>query len=257
MNMNDPDPGTPSDDQVSNNVPAPPVPAPASGRVAARRESIPAPAPVPFSSGEVIECFLPHKLIECVLGQKDRLMAGVVERRHLGPLILLLFAGSIVFALPFGAVPPVQCFWKVAALFAGSVAICFPSLHVFSQYLGLKLTFAQNLAVALVVSCVAAIFSFGFFPIIWFIDFSTDAAVRGDATSGVLAAVLLAASLFLGIIHMLRCLAAGHRPVDAPPSAAGHRQEISGPHFALVLCWMFLLAFITYRMALVLGLSPW
>ena len=196
------------------------------------------PRPATLTIPEMVKAVaFPNRLVELVLGNSDRLMSNVTEERHLALLAALLFGASLLFAIPFGAAPPVAAFWKVAALYAGSLTICFPSFYVFGRYLGLGLSLAQSLVVALLVSTVSAIVSFGFFPIVWFIAATTRAGASLDASQ--LAAFLLGTGLLLGVVHLGRCLRG---------SAALRR------HPVMLAGWVCLLAFITWRMAGVLGL---
>ena len=129
------------------------------------------------------------------------------------------------------------------ALYTGSLGICFPCLHVFSQFLGFWFGFTQNLVLALLVTSVAAAFSLGFFPIIWFIDVTTHASADAAVDPARLSAILLAASLVMGVIQMFRCL--------------GTRDGMAADARLfpfLIAGWLGLLVFITSRMGTVLSL---
>jgi len=196
----------------------------------------------PFSDRELrLAAIRPHRIAEYVLGQKERLSKNVGEEQNLPFLVLLLTLCGIVSAVPYGAAPPVRGAWKIALLYMGSLVICFPSLFVFAQYLGLRLTLAQNAVLALIVGSVAGLFTFGFFPIIWFIDYTTSSTA--SITSRHLSSVLLSVSFLLGSVHMLRYMNLSEDGVQ------------SGWQRALVGCWVCLLAFITYRMASLLELT--
>ena len=182
--------------------------------------------------------FRPHRFIEFVLGQHDRLMQNIVGQKHLSLLVALLFLGSIVLTLPYGAVLSLTMLWKIAVLFTGSVLVCFPSLFVFGQYVGFRLTLSQTLAVTLIIAATAAMFSLGFFPILWFVSLTTTAVSTSAAT---LSGGLLGGAMFLGVAHLSRCLRSA--PQLAPRS--GHR--------LLMATWIGLLIFITWRMAFALG----
>jgi hypothetical protein len=126
----------------------------------------------------------------------------------------------------------------IAVLFLGSTLLCFPSLQVFSSYLGVRAQPVQNLVLALLVPAAAALFCFGFFPIYWFLDFtmSPDSAVPPHA----IAIGLLTVSLALGLGHLDRCLLV-ERAFGALRAS-----------WWLLAGWQLLLVFITYRMALAL-----
>jgi len=197
----------------------------------------------PFTDEEIRSFFIPHKTIECVLGNEDRLMKTVDEGLGLSKIIAMLFLASVVFAIPYGAAPPARGLWKIAVLYTGSMMICLPSLFVFGQYLRLRLSLAETLVVSLLITSVSAMFTLGFFPIIWFIDYTTGPG-EGDATVTGLSFTLLVISFVLGIAHMIRSL-----------KASGRFVETSVP--ATISVWLFLLAFITYRMASVVGVISW
>lgn len=211
--------------------------------VAATPEALqPEPVPVlPFTNYELRQSWRqPQRCLEIVLAERARLVASIGTRAHLATLTGLLLMCSIVFALPFGAVLGLQKTGDVALLFTGSVLICFPCLQVFSSYLGVKLTVAQNLTVALLVPSAAALFCFGFFPIHWFLE----ATMAKDSVLSAkdIAVGLLAISLLLGLAHLNRCL-----------FFASALRELRSSVF-LLFGWQALLLFITWRMAGVLGI---
>ncbi|MDP6507161.1 MAG: hypothetical protein QF886_26275, partial [Planctomycetota bacterium] len=135
---------------------------------------------------------------------------------------------------------PVGNYWKIAVLYTGSLLICFPCLQVFTQFIGYRFGLAQMLSLALVISGVAGLFSFGFIPIIWFIDFSTEAGTTAALSPRWLSTFLLAVSLVMGVIHMLRLLIGS--------------EQAKGFFPMLISFWLALLAFITYRMVYFLDL---
>ena len=151
-----------------------------------------------------------------------------------------MLLGSVLFAVPYGLVLGLDKFWHITALFVGSMVICFPSLQVFSAYLGATITILQNLALALIITAAAALFCFGFFPIYWFLEFTmaSDAMV----TPRQISIALLTVSLIGGISQLNRCVFLDR----------ALRQLRSSP--LLLLFWQALFVFITYRMAVVLGI---
>ena len=182
---------------------------------------------------------LPHKVIDLVLVQRNRFSRTVADARHLGVLTAMMLLTTIVLALPFGAALGLDRVWRVAALLLGSVLICFPSLHVFSSYLGCRMSLAQNLVLALMASAVAAIFLLGFAPIAWFISATTPA---DSATASRVALALLVTAIAAGIVHLSRCVMgdAGLRP--------------PGRYQLLMVLWQGLFAYVSYRMGEFLGL---
>lgn len=202
-------------------------------------DSLPSP-PIPFSRQELNRTFaMPFRLLEVVLAERGRLVANIAGKKELIRLAVAMLLGSVMFALPYGAVlDPGRC-WDIAVLFVGSMVICLPSLQVFSAYLGVTITFTQNLALALIITTASALFCFGFFPILWFLR-STMAEDSGVVTAEHISIGLLTISLIAGISQLNRCVF-----IDKALS-----KMRSNP--LLLLFWQGLLVFITYRMATVL-----
>lgn len=197
------------------------------------------PTAMPLARDEIIQALRqPHRVIELVLAERNRLTSNVIERHALLILAALLLLSSAGFALPFGFVLGWSGFWRIALLFLGSTAICFPSLVVFSGYLGCRIDLEQNLVLALLTPSVAALFSFGFFPILWFLD-ATMARASSTITTTHVSVVLLAICLFAGLAHLGRCMRT-LRPDNS--------------YWVLSTFWQCLFVFITYRMAVTLEL---
>ncbi len=193
----------------------------------------------PHSPGELKAIFkYPLRIMELVLTEQERLSKTIVSGAN--PMLLAgtLLYTSVLFSLPYGAVLGISRFWHIAVLFVGSLLICFPSLQVFSLYIGCRVNHRQNLALGLVITCVAAIFTFGFFPILWFLRATMleDSRISPRQIS----VALLAFSLFAGVAHLFRCL----RRV----------QPLIGTYPLLMACWLGLFTFITQRMARLLDL---
>lgn len=177
----------------------------------------------------------PHHLIRLVLVQRERLFASIAREQHLWQLAGALLLGSLLYALPFGAVLGVARFWRVALLLLGSLAICVPSLHVVGAFIGSRLQLAQTLCLALVISAVASLFTFGFFPIMWFLGATMG---EGSAVEGGLAVGLLAVSLGAGVAQFVRS-----------QRAVSLLRELKPTFTLLLVGWLGLLAFITFRLA--------
>ena len=116
---------------------------------------------------------------------------------------------------------------------------------MFSQFLGFKFDLAQNLAMAMVITCVAGLFTLAFFPIIWFIDLTIRNDLPMVISPSDLSTLLLAVSLLLGVVHMWRCLI-----------RRGGMSARSMAFQGLIFCWLPVLVFITLRMARLLELLP-
>ncbi len=201
----------------------------------------------PFSIRELKLAFvLPHRIADVVLGGKDRLARNLVADRGLGWLALLLLLASLLATVPYGLLSPTQSFWRIAVFYTGSLLLCFPSLHVFAQFLGFTFSPAHNFALSLIITSVAGLFTFAFAPIIWFIGYTTAVDRELTISPADLSLLLLGVSLVMGIVQMGRCLAL----------RGGVRRESAG--FAcLVIAWLLLFGFITYRMGLLLGILDW
>ena len=214
-------------------TPQPPSVPSAAGAAIAAGTPVP---DAPFTTAELRSCLVrPQRLLDVVLVERGRLVASVLQPANAIALAAALLVCAVAFAVPFGLVEGVRRGGHVAMLFLGSVLLCFPSLQVFGSYLGVRLSIAQNLAIALLIPSAAALFTFGFFPIHWFLlwTMSADASLT---TSGVRIA-LLAVSLLLGLSHCNRCL-------FLDPNLKAFRSS-----WPLWIAWQALLLFITWRMA--------
>lgn len=214
-------------------TPQPPVPLADSAAIAAA--VLPA-ATEPFSTAELRTCLVrPQRMLDVVLVERGRLVASVLQPANAIALAAALLVCAVAFAVPFGLVEGVRRGGHVAMLFLGSVLLCFPSLQVFGSYLGVRLSVAQNLAIALLIPSAAALFTFGFFPIHWFLlaTMSPDASLTGSSVR----IALLAVSLLLGLSHCNRCL-------FLDPNLKAFRSS-----WPLWIAWQALLLFITWRMA--------
>ncbi len=183
----------------------------------------------------------PSGMLEVVLSQRDRFTQTMMEQKALPWLAILLITVSLAASIPFGVLSPIQSVWKTAAFFCGSLLICFPSLHVFSLFFGFQPNLEQNAVLALLISSVASTFALAFSPIVWFIRISTRPHEHTVMTPEFMAQLFLFAGLLLGVVHMLRHLSRW---------TLQHRE--TAPSQTLMFCWIPLLLFISYRMALVL-----
>ena len=175
--------------------------------------------------------------MDVALAENPRFVATVAAGTNGWLLCKLLLFASLLFSIPYGVVLGFGRLWHVAALFVGSMLICFPSLQVFSAYIGLKIDTQQNFSLALLITSVAAIFSFGFFPILWFLDVTmNDESV---ITSANISLGLLTISILAGLAQLGRCLLI----------ARGTKLHTS-PY--LLFAWQGLFLFIAFRMAGVL-----
>jgi hypothetical protein len=220
---------------VNDLTPSAPL-APGPYRVA----SEPVQAPAPFDARELWTALLaPHRAIDLVLADRARLARTIAGGRGLPLLAGIMLVASALFSVPYALVFGTGSAFRVSALFLGSVAVCVPSLHVFTSYLGFRIRLTQNLVMALVVSSVASMFALAFAPIIWFVQLTTTPTSIAVASVSI---ALLTAALFAGLGQLARILAG-----DAGPSpGAGHRLLMAG--------WQTVVILVTYRMALFLGL---
>ncbi len=193
----------------------------------------------PFTQQELGALFTrPHRVVEMVFTDRRRLAANIAREHRLPLLTLGLLLTSLLLALPYGAVMSPERFWVVAVMLSGSLLICFPSLHVFSSFLGSRFTVGQNFCLSLLISCVAALFSFAFFPILWFLGMTLS-----GVDAAFMAGLLLASSLLAGVSHLYRVL------------SKDRLLRRMGPTSVMFLAlWQILLVFINYRMAIYLEL---
>ena len=196
----------------------------------------------PFGAGELRAAALrPHRALDLVLVERARLARTIAGEESLLPLIGLLLGVSVLAALPLGAVLGPERVLRVAALNLGSVAVCFPALHVWSGFLGCRNRLAQDLGLALLVSATAGVFALSFAPIVWFLRLTT---APGSLTVGTVSAGLLAISVLAGVAHLARTV---REQASVLSPSRGHR--------LLMLAWTGLLLFIACRMGAYLELG--
>jgi len=200
--------------------------------------------PVPFSEKELKwVVFRVQKIIDVVLAERRRLSRTVKDGRLLIELSLLFLMTGLLFAIPFGALSPASNSLDVTILFCGSVLLCYPSLHVFSRFLGFESGALQNLMAALTICASAAVISLGFAPIIWFIDYTGGGGEEALEINTFISVLLLSVCFFLGVVHMARTF--------LWTRMGDFRAHL---HQGFMLAWMVLLGFITIRMAVFLEL---
>ena len=194
----------------------------------------------PFTTDELRTLLRdPGRTFDVVLARRARLAASIAAPDDLRALVVVLLACTVLAAIPYGLVHGIASWWRIAALFGGSTLLCYPSLQVFGSYLGSELRPAQNAALALLVSSVAALFTLGFSPILWFLGLTMATGDRIDA--GTASIVMLALALLAGLAQLSQCL-------------FGDRGLRTGRSVALFLFWQLLLLFVALRMARALGL---
>lgn len=200
-------------------------------------------APEPFSAAELRAALRhPGAAIDVLLAQRARWTTTIVENREWSAMVALMLLWTLAFSLPYGAVLSLERAWAIAALFLGSVALCLPSLHIVSAYLGLRVHIAQSFAFATIVATVASTFSFGFAPILWFMKATSGNAAAHSTLPG-LSALLLCLAAFAGVVHGMRCL------------SLAQNMEGSAGFGLVVFLWQILLIFIGVRMSSALGLT--
>jgi hypothetical protein len=137
---------------------------------------MPPPSPVPGSAPTGFVA----PLVE-LLQHPDRLMARSRDTDELRTA-LTLFIGSLVCAAAYGAAS--GCFqggWQVLAstikaplILYGSVALCAPSLFVFSSLAGAKLTWRRFFIILAGFSGLLGLLLVGFMPISWLFSVSSN-----------------------------------------------------------------------------------
>lgn len=194
----------------------------------------------PFTPAEVRTALRrPGELLELVLSRRQRLAATIANGESPWLLVAALGTCTLLASIPFALVRGLGDWWKVAALFGGAAAICFPSLHVFGAYLGGRLRPTGNLALALLISGVAALFTLGLAPIAWFLGVTMKAGDLVDADKSSLA--MLGGALLAGLAHVSRC-------------TSKNRDLLAKSSLPLLLAWQCLVVFVAIRMARALGL---
>lgn len=182
----------------------------------------------------------PHRMLDVVLGEPRRLSSNILAGVELRALVLALLVCSTLFTVPFALVDGWSRLAHVAMLYLGTVLLCFPSLLVFSSYLGVKIHAAQSLTIALVIPAAAAVFTLGFAPIYWFLDATMP---EGGGVGGVAMRItLLVLSLVLGLSQVNRCL------------LANEKFRAMRDSWPLWFGWQLLLILLSIRMARTLGL---
>jgi hypothetical protein len=184
----------------------------------------------------------PHELLRLVLVQRERLHTSIARDQHLWWLVATLALGTVLYALPFGAVLGFSKLWRVSALLLGAIAICVPSLHVVGAFIGSRLEPVQTLCLSLVISSVASLFTFGFFPIIWFLGATMEEG--SFISAGAIAMFLLCVSQAAGVAQFIRS-----------QHAVSLLREFKPTFKVLLGGWLVLLMFITFRLAGALGLT--
>lgn len=205
--------------------------------------ALPPPAE-PHSRAEVAAALAqPLRLLDLGLAVPERLAANLARRQVLGGLAASLLAAAILFALPYGLVYGPGSWWRIVPLYLGSTAICLPSLQVFSTYLGLRVSWAQTTVLALCIPAAAALFTFGFAPILGFLRLTMDEG-GGQISWQAISRILLAVALVAGVGQLWRCALRWQR-----------RDGRGSPGFlVLVALWHAVLLYVLLRMADLLGL---
>ena len=207
-------------------------------------ETRPEPEEIPPFSRQELRGMLraPLRLVDLVLGERQRFAANVAQGHRLPTLLLVLTVAVVVFALPFGAVLFPSGFWRVAELLLGSLAICFPSLYVFGRYIGGGLSLLQTLCISLLATATTSLFTLAFAPIVGFLR-ATMTGSR-DIGWGDVAYVLLFGALAAGIGQLARLL-------FGDPVLRARSQSL----LYVMIPWLVLYLFITVRLASVLALG--
>ncbi len=214
--------------------PSPSAPSPPSRPPRARAE--------PLLSSEIAASLRnPLQLVDLVLATPERLAANL-ESASAGPALALAFVvAATLFAVPYGLVISWDSWWRIAALYLGSTLICLPSLYVFARYVGVRVGPLQIAVLAATVPAVAAMFTFGFAPVLAFLR-ATMESESATISWLDLSQILLAIALVAGIGRLWRCILFA-RGLDT-------RQ----PLVLVLLGWHGVFLHVLLRMADVLGL---
>jgi len=201
------------------------------------------PPPEPHADEDIARAAVdPVRLVDLVLAAPRRTGANVEQRRALGGIVAAFLLASVVFAIPYGCVLGWSAWWKVVVFYLGTTAICVPSLWVFSTYLGQKVNLAQILVLALSIPAVAAVFSFGFAPILGFMRWTMD-DVSTRVSWHSLSNVLLGVAVAAGFAQLWR----------TSLSSKGMRESVLFP--LVLMVWHAVFVFVLVRMGDVLDLG--
>ncbi len=197
----------------------------------------------PYSSSEIAASLRsPLRLIDLVLETPDRLAANLESARG-GPALALAFVlAATAFATPYGIVLGLNSWWRVAALYMGSTLICLPSLYVFARYVGVRVGPLQIAVLASSIPAVAAMFSFGFAPVLAFLR-ATMETENAEISWRDISRLLLATALVAGVARLWNCLLRA-RGLDSRRSLV-----------IVLLGWHAVFLHVLFRVADVLGLS--
>ena len=194
------------------------------------------------------------------VSSEDALGRIRVGQLVVGVLVLAAVYGALmgVYALTSRAAPEyrqvLSSMWKVPALFLLTLAICFPSLYVFSTLLGSRLSFLATLKTLLgsVAITVTVLASFG--PIVAFFSVSTESYpfikllnVAFFAVAGLLGV----GALFKALRRLLGTPVAA--PADVPPVLGAAEDEEEGRLIKRVFrIWVVIYALVGAQMGWVL-----
>jgi len=200
------------------------------------------PPPKPYDLDEVLAALRnPLRLFDLVLSAPDRLAASLESERAGLELACAFVLAGTAFATPFGLVIGWTSWWRIAALYMGSTAICLPSLFVFARYVGVRVGPLQITVLASTIPAVAALFTFGFAPVLAFLR-ATMAAEDSSITWLDMSRVLLVLALIAGVARLWRCLV-GARALDS-----------RGSLVLVLLGWHAVCLHVVYQMSDLLGL---
>lgn len=87
----------------------------------------------------------PFGALELVLADQERVAKDILSAQDVARLISVLLGVSLLFSVPYGLVLGLDYSWRIAALFLGSLAVCLPSLQVFSNIIGIRIDIRRNL----------------------------------------------------------------------------------------------------------------
>lgn len=151
----------------------------------------------------------PLRAIDLVLATPERIGVNIEHGVALGRLAAIFGVAACLFAVPYGCVLGWTAWWKIPVLYLGSTLLCLPSLYVSSTYLGQRLRLEQILVLGFTIPAVAALFTFGFAPILGFLRF-TMATGGAQVSWHTISNVLLAVAAAAGIAQLWRTWLASH-----------------------------------------------
>lgn len=168
--------------------------------------------------------------------------------RILGELLLVSFIGFALFGVAIASQYPeakriFELSWKMIALMWGSIALCAPSLYVFSSLRSSNLTARQVLYIIVAAMATSGVVLLALVPISWFFTWTTSEV----GFIQVMNAAMVGLSTVFGLLFLGKAIIEVHK-MNAPEST-------TKPAVDVLLVWLVLFLVVAAQMSQKLG--PW